>query len=112
MAAKKYLLIYRQPADRAPTSPDDLQKMYAEWMAWKEKFGSEISDLGDGLRPGGKVLRSGGTTDGPFIEAKEVLGGYSILQVESLERAVTVSQACPHAKTPGSSIEIRELANY
>ena len=111
MSAQKYLLIYRNPVAQAAyqPSPEEMQQMYAQWAAWKEKFKTEILDLGDALKPGGKVLREGSTTDGPFIEAKEVMGGYSIIEAASWERAVEISRGCPVLFMPGASLEIREL---
>jgi hypothetical protein len=114
MSAQKYLFIYRNPADADAhqPSPAEMQQIYAQWMAWKEKFKNEIIDLGDGLKPAGKVVRAGATTDGPFIEAKEVLGGYSIVQTTGIERAVEISKSCPVLAMPGASVEVRELAGY
>lgn len=114
MTTQKYLFIYRNPADLPAhePSPAEMQQMYAQWTAWKEKFRDEIVDLGDGLKPAGKVVRANATTDGPFVEAKEVLGGYSIVQAASLERAVEISQSCPVLMMPGASVEVRELAGY
>jgi hypothetical protein len=76
------------------------------------RFKNEIVDLGDALKPGGCVVRSESTTDGPFVEAKEVLGGFSFIQAESLDRAVEISKSCPVLMTPGASVEVRELAGY
>ena len=115
MATQKYLFIYRNSAQaeaREP-SPAEMQQMFAQWTAWKEKFASEIIDVGDGLKPAGKVVRAGGaTSDGPFMEAKEVLGGYSMVQTKSIERAVEISKSCPVLMMPGASVEVRELAGY
>ena len=55
-------------------------------------------------------LTASGVADGPFVEAKEVVGGYMIVSAESLEHAVEVVRACPPAQMPGKSLEIRELA--
>jgi hypothetical protein len=115
MAAQKYLFIYRNPADQSqapPPSPAEMQQIYAQWTAWKDKFKDEIVELGDGLKPGGKIVRAGATTDGPLVEAKEVLGGYSIVQTASLARAVEVSKSCPVLAMPGASIEVREMMGY
>ena len=87
--------------------------MLAQWTAWKQRFQSEIFDLGDGLKPGGKLVRAEGVpTDGPFVEAKEVLGGYSIVQASSLARAAEISRSCPVLMFPGASVEVREMAGY
>lgn len=115
MAAAKYLLAYRHPTDgahTAPPSPAEMQEIYAQWTAWKEKFNQEIVDLGDGLKPVGKIVRTGATTDGPFMEAKEVLAGYSIVQAASIERAVEISRSCPVLAMPGASVEVREMVGY
>ncbi|MBL8343138.1 MAG: hypothetical protein JNL30_16845 [Rubrivivax sp.] len=114
MAHPKFLLAYRNPpeADAHPPSAAEMQQIYAQWVAWKEKFKNEIVDLGDGLKPAGRVVRAGSTTDGPWVEAKEVLGGYSIVQAANIERAVEISKSCPVLAMPGASVEVRELAGY
>jgi hypothetical protein len=115
MATVKYLLAYRQPAEAAhaaPPSPAEMQQIYAQWTAWKERFSEEIVDLGDGLKPAGKVVRAQATTDGPFMEAKEVLGGFSVLQTASLERAIEISRSCPVLAMPGASVEVREMMGF
>ena len=84
--------------------------MYAVFQAWKEKFKANILDMGDSLRPGGKVVSATGVTDGPFVEAKEIVGGYMIVSAESYERAIEVAKEGPGMLAPGSSIEIRELS--
>ncbi len=86
--------------------------MFALWTGWKAKFDKEIIDVGDGLKPGGAIFRGGAVTDGPFIEAKEVMGGFSIVTASSLARAVEIARECPINHMPGSSIEIREMAGY
>ncbi|WP_244930635.1 YciI family protein [Nocardioides sp. W7] len=60
-----------------------------------------------------KVVRSvGGTpevTDGPFLEAKEFLGGYYLVDVESEARAVELAQLIPDARIDGLALEIRPV---
>lgn len=112
----KYLFTYRMPnTPQSPAdepSPEQMQEMMAQWARWKEKFAKHVVDMGDGLKPGGKVLADGKVTDGPFVEVKEVLGGYSIVEATSYEEALEVARECPMVYAPGSSIEIRELAGY
>lgn len=86
--------------------------MYAQWNAWKAKFNDEIIDIGDGLKPGGVVYKAGTVSDGPFIEAKEVLGGFSIVQTSSLARALEIAKECPFNFMPGASVEIREMMGF
>lgn len=107
----KYLLIHRsQPGTKAPPSPAQMQEMYALFQAWQEKFKANILDIGDSLKPGGKVVSSNGVADGPFVETKEIVGGYMIVTADSYERAIQVAQEGPGMVSPGSSIEIRELS--
>jgi hypothetical protein len=112
----KFLFLYRSPAAGpawAP-SPEEMQAMFKQWTDWKAKFNSEIVDMGDGLKPDGAsaVYRAGAVTDGPYIEAKEVMGGYTIVAAKSLARAIEIAKDCPMNHRPGASIEIRELAQY
>ncbi len=110
----KYLFVYRMPQQekQEQRSPEEMQQMMAQWHAWKEKFSEAILDLGDGLLPTGKILRASGVTDGPFVEAKELLGGYSIVEASDYNAALEVAQGCPMTYAPGFSIEIRELAGF
>lgn len=102
------------PAERAKdgfTPPADaVEKMM--------KFNEELTKAGvllglDGLQPnskGARVFFTGGkatVTDGPFIEAKEVVGGYWMLQVQSKEEAVGWARRCPAAD--GDVIEVRRV---
>jgi hypothetical protein len=86
-----------------------MQDMYAAFNAWKEKFKDNILDMGGKLMPGGRVVTTSGATDGPFVEAKEVVGGYMFVSAESFDRALDIAKEMPML-TPGSSIEIREVA--
>jgi hypothetical protein len=86
-----------------------MQEMFAAFNAWKEKFKDRILDMGGQLTPGGKVVSQSGATDGPFVETKEVVGGYMFVTAESLEQALEVARESPGVMTPGSSVEVREI---
>jgi hypothetical protein len=47
--------------------------------------------------------------DGPFVEAKEVIGGFMIISADSLEEAAEIARECPGVVSPGSSVEVREI---
>ncbi len=113
MSKKNYLCIQRsQPVQQgkfeAP-SPTQMEEMYAKFNAWKEKFQENLVDMG-GKLGGGKVVTSEGATDGPFVEAKEVVGGYMIVSAESMEEAVEIARQSPGVAMPGSSVEVREIS--
>lgn len=113
MSNKKFLLIYRYSAasEQTPPSPEEMQAVISQWMKWKETFPS-ILDMGDGLLPTGRVLKGGVVTDGPVVESKELVSGYSLVAAASYDDALEVARACPINLTPDASIEIRELAGF
>ncbi len=110
MPKQKYLCIQRsQPGKGEKPSPAQMQEMYAKFNAWKAKFQENIVDMGGELKSGGKIVTSEGATDGPFVEAKEVIGGYMIVSAESMEEAIEVARQSPGVWMPGSSVEVREI---
>lgn len=106
----KFLYLYRFAADASPkpSSPEQMQAQYAAWSAWKAKFDKEVIP-GERLKPEGAVVKGGNVTDGPFIEAKEVMGSYAFVETSSLARAIEIAKECPINMVPGASVEIREL---
>jgi hypothetical protein len=115
MPSKRYLMLQRsQPSQpgqpsRAAPSPAQMQEMFAAFNAWKEKFQANILDLGGKLDPDIKILTSEGLMDGPFVESKEIVGGYMIVTADSFEQALEVARESPGVAFPGSQIEIREI---
>jgi hypothetical protein len=87
-----------------------MQEMYAKFNAWKEKFKDKIVDMGGKLKAGGKIVTSEGATDGPFVEAKEVIGGFMIVSAESMEEAIEVVRQSPGVWRRESSVEVREIS--
>ncbi len=109
----KFMFIYRDPAEAQPQpSPEEMQAFLAMWGEWFQRMGSKIVDGGDALLPTGRVLQpTGDVTNGPYVEAKEIIGGYSVVQADHFEEAVSIARECPIAKI-GVAIEIREFAGY
>jgi hypothetical protein len=106
------MLMYPGPKAEAGVMPDD--KLIAAMM----KYNKELADAGvllalDGLQPtakGARIRFSGGKasiTEGPFPDAKDVLGGYWMIQVNSKAEAVAWACRCP--APDGETIEIRQV---
>ena len=112
MSKRRYLVLFRsQPTGRQPgPSPEQMQQMFAAYNAWKEKFKNDIPDMGDKLKSDGRLVTASGVADGPFVEAKEVVGGYMIVSAENYDGAVDVVRACPAVNAPGALLEIREMS--
>src|SRR5262245_53745531 len=112
MPNQKYLVFLRSvPGKHESFSPAQMQEMHAAFNRWKEKFQANIVDMGGRLKPDGRILTTAGVTDGPFAEAKEVVGGFMVVAAESYDRALEVARECPGVVRPGASVEIREIAS-
>ncbi len=108
---KYVMLILDTSAEPAPQSPE-WNAWYAEVGAWYEKWGATGKlDGGHQLQPPqtAKTVRSTGVTDGPFIETKEVLGGYSVIEADSIDEAVEVAKTWPGVDRGWITIELRPV---
>jgi hypothetical protein len=106
---KYVLLIIDTPAEPAPGTPE-FNAWYAEVGAWYEKWGSTGKlESGNQLQPPAtaKTVRAAGVTDGPFIETKEALGGYSVLEADSIDEAVEVAKTWPGVDRGWITVEVR-----
>ena len=74
-----------------------------------QKYSESILPGGDGLKPSGRVLKGGIVTDGPYVEAKEFVASFSLIQAENYDAAVAIARECPG---DCNVIEIRELGGY
>ena len=111
------LLIYRNEADLGKMGPADRKQMTAEYGEFTQAIvKSGHFKAGDGLQPSttattvrvrdGKML----TTDGPFAETREQLGGYYLVEAKDLDAALGLAARIPGAKT--GSIEVRPVMIY
>jgi hypothetical protein len=113
-AMKQYFLfLYESPGLAPEISPENMQQIIARYIAWREEVAAKGHMLGGNkLRDGeGRVMRAGegkvSVTDGPFAEAKEVIGGFFHIQAGSYDQAVEIASTCPHLEF--GTIEVREV---
>jgi hypothetical protein len=111
----RFLFIYRgNPEAMAQLPPEEMQQHMQKWQTW---IGEALQkgwmvDSGDALTPEGRVVKSAKVvTDGPFVESKEVVGGFSIVQADSIAAAAELAKGCPGLLT-GGKVEVRTLAGY
>jgi hypothetical protein len=108
-----FLFIYRGGNENeANMSPEQMQQMMEKWGNWIRQALAKgwMTNPGDALTPEGKIVKSTKVvTDGPFVEAKEIVGGYSIVKAESLAAAAELAKGCP-ALLAGGNVEVRPLA--
>lgn len=92
----RFMTLYK--ADKESTDPPSQQEMMAVGKLIEEMAGAGVLLATDGLQPsaqGSKVRISGGkftVTDGPFAEAKEIIGGFAIINVKSKKEAIEWSK--------------------
>jgi hypothetical protein len=105
----EFLLLMR--GDHNPdASPAELQARMGNYMEWMGQMMAEgRMVVGQPLEPRGALLHDAGTavTDGPFLEPKEIIGGYVIVRAVDMDDAVEVARGCPllhHCR-----IEVRPL---
>lgn len=107
---KKFLLLYREGVPATPPTPEQMQQVMKVWTDWiEEGYRSKILfDVGDSLAlDHAHVYRADGVrTDGPYVETKEVCGGYSIAQADSVDAIDAFIKGCP-IFADGGSVEVR-----
>jgi hypothetical protein len=109
----KFIMLLHDAGFPADISPDQIQAIIQRYVAWRQKIqqnGRKVE--GHKLTDGhGRVMRgaagSTNVTDGPYAEAREVIGGLFIVDANSYEEVVELSRDCPHLDF--GSIEIREV---
>lgn len=95
----------------ADRSPEEMQASMQKWMDWIGGIAAQgkLVDRGNRLNPAGKVVKpSQVVTDGPYIETKESVGGYTMVRAESLEEAAEMAKGCP-VLNMGGTVEVREI---
>jgi hypothetical protein len=110
----QYLILFRGTHWDKGLSPQELQRVMGEWMAWFHRVTAEGKMVGSNpLHPEGRVLNGKNgrqMADGPFAESKEAIAGYFLVQVDSLEEALAVARQCP-ALEHGMEVEVRPVAS-
>jgi hypothetical protein len=110
----QFLYVYRiNPGARqaATGTAEAAQQRMQAWMKWFAELEAKghLKDRGQPLEVGGKVVRgSKSVTDGPYAEAKDVVGGYSIVEARDIDHAVELSNGCPVFLSEGS-VEVRPV---
>jgi hypothetical protein len=106
----KFLFVYRRASD-VKISPEGMQQRLDRWRDWIHDGLQKgwLLDRGDALAPEGCVIRpSKVVSDGPFVESKEIVGGYTIVQADTIQRAIEIAHGCP-VLFFGGSVEVRPL---
>ena len=107
------MLIFRGTDWYKGLSPEQMQQVADNWMAWFNRLKDEGTAIaGNPLEREGKIVSGKNgrvVSDGPFAESKETIGGYFLLRVGSLDNAVAIAQQCPGLPY-GIRVEVRPVA--
>jgi hypothetical protein len=110
--AKYMILIYGNEADFAEPTPQQWDQMMKLHGAFAEAVASQGGQIlgGDALLPTATAtsVRDDGqtVTDGPFVETKEALGGFYLIEAADLDQAIAFAKQCP---APGGGVELRPV---
>ena len=106
----EYVFLYR--GGEQGRSPERAQQMIQKWMTWFKELAAKghIKDRGQPLERSGKLVKGSQktVTDGPFAEAKDVVGGYTLIEANDLDQAVELSKGCPIFEVEGA-VEVRPV---
>jgi hypothetical protein len=105
----EFLYIFR--GSDAQQSPEAMQAHMGKWMAWMKDLTAKGNfKAGEPLEKQGKVLRGRDktVTDGPYAEAKDLVGGFLLVSAKDLDHAVELSRGCPIFEVNGS-VEVRPV---
>lgn len=93
-------------------SPEKWQAHMEKWMKWM----AELTEQGrfngaQPLIPGGKTITGNKkvVTDGPFMEGKEIVGGYMLCKADTYDEAVEIGKGCPILEFADGIVEVREV---
>jgi hypothetical protein len=112
----KYVLMFTSRPDLdAAVEPEQAKEVYERVYRWFGEHADQIADSGAELHPvsTATTVRHAAdgpvVVDGPFNEAKEVIGGFSVLDVPDLDAAIAVARTWPLLELPGVALEIRPM---
>ncbi|GAB3870519.1 YciI family protein [Terrabacter terrigena] len=116
--AKYLVLIYGSEQEWDAQTPDQLQAKEAGHIAFSRAAGTgrlsgqelESSTTATTLRASGNGTPI--VTDGPFMETKEALGGFYVLDVPDLDAAVTLARMLPELREQHGAVEVRPIVDH
>lgn len=105
----EFLYLYR--GGQRGRTPEQSQQIMQKWLAWMKDLtaSGNLKDPGQPLEAEGKVVNGKGTvTDGPFAEAKDLVGGFTLIEADSLTQAAKLAGGCPILEV-GGAVEVRPV---
>jgi hypothetical protein len=111
----QFIYLYRASTESrqaAMGTPEQAQKSMQRWMSWMKDLDAKghLKDRGQPLENTGKVVRGQqkSITDGPYAEAKDLVGGFTIVEARDADQAADLARGCP-ILDGGGSVEVRPV---
>jgi hypothetical protein len=109
----EYILLFRGTDWHKGLSPEEIQEVVKQMYAWLDRLTAEgKAKGGKPLFPEGKIVsqkKGRSVADGPFAESKEAIGGFFLLELNSLAEATEIAKDFPGLNY-GASVEVRPVA--
>lgn len=109
-----FVYLFRATAEQqqaAMGSPERAQQSMQAWLRWVDDLqaNGHLKERGQPLDRGGKVVRGKEpiVTDGPYVETKDLVLGFMVVEARDVDQAVELSKGCPMLE--GGSVEIRPV---
>ena len=109
---KEFMMIFRSERNEGPApSAEQMQAGLKQWQQWIKSIAAQGKFSGTNrLLPEGKTLKSNSMiTDGPFIEAKEMVGGYLVVKANTIDEAIELAKSCPALLSGTGDVEVRAV---
>ena len=110
---KEFVLLFRDSnnPDFKP-SPEQMQEVLSDWMNWMGWIAAQDKLVNRGNRlsvANSKTVKPNNVvTDGPYMEIKEFINGYTIIKTANIDEAVGIAKGCPILKI-GGNVEVRAI---
>lgn len=106
----EYLILIYEPASGQDITPE----VWQQAMEAHGRFAEQVVEMGAKILGGNALqptstatsIRGDVVTDGPFVETKEVLGGYYLVEAADLDQALAIGKLCP---APSGGVEVRPI---
>jgi len=111
MANFLYLFWYKG-GNPPKMSSEEMQQLTQKWITWVKGLGEQghLVNRGESLEFGGKLIsgKKQVVKDGPYAEAKDVVGGFTVIKAKDIDEAVKLSKGCPIFESDGM-VEVRPI---
>jgi hypothetical protein len=107
------LIVGGADLDKRSGNPQGVPGLLDQYVAWLKSLQERGAYVGSGKlhdQTGRRLtVRGGEVIDGPFIESKDAVGGYVLLEAASLDEATAFARACPGLRLQNGYVEVRQV---